>query len=142
MEIGNLTTRERSNEGKWFVAELYGSRQPFAVNILGSDSDRVQLYEREQFKRLQKDRKSENDVSDKLIDELLAGSEESVIVRMNGLRSVRLGKGDDFELLDEPLTMKGEALGDDEASYRRLITEIPAVKDFILKKSRERANFL
>ena len=143
MEIGNLATQKQSNEGKWFLAVLYGKKQPFAINILGSDSDSVKLYEREQFKKLQKERKGNDDVSDEVLDELLDSSDDAIVVRMNGLCSAKIGKGDDFELLEEePLTMNGQKLGNDEKSYRALIEAIPEVKKFVREKSNERINFL
>lgn len=142
MEIGNLSTKELSNEGKWFPVVLYGKKQEFAINILGSDCDTVKMYEREQFKKLQKDRKDNSEITDELLDEVLDGSDDAVVIRMNGLSSIKLGKGENFELIDEPLTMNGVTLGSDEKSYRLLIDSIPELKKFIREKSNARINFL
>lgn len=143
MEIGNLSTTDESNEGKWFVAELYGKRQPFAINILGADSDRVRNHQRKSVKKILKEQKNSSKLSDDQIDELLDAGDDEVIVRMNGLCSVKLGKGEAYELLpDEPLTMNGVTLTNDEPSYRALIEAIPAVKEFVNAKSKERSNFL
>ena len=143
MEIGNLITQELADEGKWFGAVLYGKKQPFAIKIYGSDSDRVQKFQREQFKKLQENRKDLEEMSDEVIEQVLESNIDSVVVRIGGLKSIKWNKfGDGFEFVDEPLTMNGKTLKDDEASYRELIDKIPDVKDFVNKKSGERSNFL
>lgn len=143
MEIGNLVTQKEANEGKWFPVILYGKRQNFAINIFGSDSDVIQKFQREQFKKLQENRKDLEEMSDDMIDELLSSNVDSVIARMNGLRSIKWEKfGVKWDFIDEPLTLNGKELKSDECSYRLLIESIPAVKDFVNKKSNERMNFL
>ncbi len=143
MEIGNLITQEVADEGKWFGVILYGKKQPFAIKIYGSDSDRLQKFQREQFKKLQENRKDLDEMSDEVIEQVLESNIDSVIVRIGGLKSIKWNKfGEGFEFIDEPVTMNGKTLKDDEASFRELIDKIPAVKDFVNKKSNERTNFL
>lgn len=143
MEIGNLVTSDNANEGKWFGVILYGKKQDFALKIYGSDSDIIQKFQREQFKKLQENRKDLEEMSDEVIDSVLASNEDSVIVRIGGISTIKWRKfGDGFDMLDEPVTLLGKTLKDDEESYRYLIDKIPAVKDFVNKKSNERTNFL
>lgn len=137
MDIGNLVTQDNANEGVWFQAVLYGRKQPFDVCILGADSDEVQKKMRDQLRKVKssmKDGKANfEDIDDETMDELLDSSDDNIVVRMNGLRTH--GK-------DEPLTMCGRELKNDVDSYRYIVEKIPDLKDFILKKSNERLNFL
>ena len=143
MEIGNLATADNANEGKWFGVILYGKKQDFALKIYGSDSDIIQKFQREQFKKLQENRKDLEEMSDEVIDSVLASNEDSVIARIGGISTIKWNKfGAGFDMLDEPVTLLGKTLKDDEESYRYLIDKIPAVKDFVNKKSNERTNFL
>lgn len=143
MEIGNLVTKETSDEGKWFGVVLYGKKQPFALKIYGSDSDIIQQFQKEQFKKLQENRKDLEEMSDEVIDSVLASNIDSVVVRLGGIKTIKWNKfGEGFEFVDEPVTLDGHTLKDDESSFRLLVEKIPAVKDFVNKKSNERTNFL
>lgn len=137
MNIGNLVTQDNANEGVWFQAVLYGRKQPFDIKIIGADSDTVQQYQREQIRKVKttmKGGKDINDIDDDTFEELLDSSDENVVNRINGLRTH--GK------VDEPLTLGEVTLGNDKESYTLLIEKIPAIKEFVLKKSNERLNFL
>lgn len=137
MNIGNLVTQDNANEGVWFQAVLYGRKQPFDIKVIGADSDTVQQYQKEQLRRVKasmKGGKAIDDIDDDEFEELLDSSDENIINRINGLRTH--GKP------EEPLTLGDVTLGNDRESYALLIEKIPALKEFVLKKSNERLNFL
>lgn len=137
MNIGNLVTQDNANEGVWFQAVLYGRKQPFDIKVIGADSDTVQQYQKEQLRRVKasmKGGKAIDDIDDDEFEELLDSSDENIINRINGLRTH--GKP------EEPLTLGDVTLGNDRESYALLIEKIPAIKEFVLKKSNERLNFL
>lgn len=137
MNIGNLVTQDNANEGVWFQAVLYGKKQPFDIKIIGADSDTVQQYQREQLRKVKstmKGGKDINDIDDDTFEELMDSSDDNIINRINGLRTH--GK------VDEPLTLDDVTLRNDKESYALLIEKIPAIKEFVLKKSNERLNFL
>lgn len=138
MNIENLVTQDNANEGVWFQTILYGKKQNFDIKIIGADSDTVQQYNKEQARKLKSTMKSVNaksidDIDDDTFEELLDSTDDNVVIRINGLRTH--GK-------DEPLTLGDVTLGNDEKSYRLLVEKIPAIKEFVLKKSNERLNFL
>ena len=130
MDLGKLVTKDKAVEGVWFQVELYGKKQPFEVKILGDDADRVRIYSREKLRgvKVEKDTTLEKAV----VDELLDSGDEDCLVRLCGIRS----------LDKEPLMLGKTELKCDEASYKLVLEKIPALRDFILAKSRERTNFL
>ena len=144
MDISNLTTSTNEQEGKWFQVELYGKKQPFALKILGNESDEVIFYQREQLKKLKEIGKEAEEMTDDEFTELLDAGEEAIITRIVGISSVRQkGKfNSEFELINEAVILDGKELKNDKTSYKTLVEKIPAIKDFILKKSRDRSNFL
>lgn len=132
MDLGKLATQDNANEGVWIQAVIYGKKQPFDIKILGADSDAVALFNRERLKSLKINSKNGIDVDDEAIDEILDNNDENVVIRIAGLRSRD----------KEPLMLNGIELQSDIRSYRLLVEKIPAVKDFIMKISNERTNFL
>lgn len=138
MNIANLATKDNSDNGVWFQAVLYGRKQNFDVKIIGSDSDVVQQYQREQVRKMKSTLKggkqSIEDIDDDIFEELLDSSDENVLIRINGLRT--------HNKHDEPLTIDDVTLTNDRDSYALAIEKIPELKQFVLKKSNERVNFL
>ena len=132
MDLGKLATQDNANEGVWVQAVIYGKKQPFDIKILGADSDAVALFNRERLKSLKINSKNGIDVDDDTIDEILDNNDDGVVVRMAGLRSRD----------KEPLILNGLELKSDTGSYKFLIEKVPAVKDFVMKISNERTNFL
>ena len=130
MELKNLATKDNADNGIWFQAVLYGEKQPFEIKILGNDADAVSKFTKDRLRKVKI--KQDNTIDGAMIDELIEGEEAGVLVRIAGLRSTD----------GEPLTLNGEELKDDVESYKKLIRAIPAVKEFVLEISRERANFL
>lgn len=132
MDLEKLATQDNANEGVWVQAIIYGKKQPFDIKILGADSDAVTLFNRERLKKLKINSKNGIDVDEDAIDEILDNNDENVVVRIAGLRSRD----------KEPLMLNGVELQSDARSYRLLVEKIPAVKDFVMKISNERTNFL
>lgn len=138
MDISNLVTQDNANEGVWFQLVLYGKKQNIDINIIGADSDIVQMFQREQIRRmksvLKKGKSNIEDIDDDTFDEMLDSSDDNVIIRINGLRV--------HNKHEEPLALGGITLGNDRKSYELFIEKIPEAKEFILRKSNERLNFL
>jgi hypothetical protein len=141
MELDNLVTQDNADAGVWTRAELYGQKQGFELNIRGNDSDAVQKFNREQVKKMRRNAGKEPD--DEAVDALLDTSDEAVLVRIAGIRGLQFDK--EHKAItghDDPVTLEGTELQNDQKSYRLLVAKIPAVKDFVLKISGDRANFL
>lgn len=138
MDIENLVTQDNANEGVWFQAILYGKKQNFDVKIIGADSDTVQQYQKEQARKMKstfKNGKSSiDDIDDETFEELLDSTDDNIVIRMNGLRT--------HNKHEEPLTIGDVTLENDKKSYTLILEKIPALKEFVLKKSNERLNFL
>lgn len=137
MDFSNLATKTNADLGKWFNVELYGERTELWLNILGADSDKVQKMQRAQFKKLSASSGNNKKMDDDTIDELLDADIDSVVCRIAGIAA-----GKDAPDKSEPVELNGKTLGNDEESFRYLITEIPAIKKFIVENSNERKNFL
>lgn len=138
MNIENLVTQDNANEGVWFQAIVYGKKQNLDIKIIGADSDVVQQYQREQARKLKSTLKngksSIEDIDEDTFEELLDSSDENIVIRINGLRT--------HNKPEEPLTIGNVTLGNDRKSYEFILEKIPALKEFVLKKSNERLNFL
>lgn len=137
MDISCLATKDKANEGVWFRVKLYGEEQPFEVKVLGDDADAVIKFNREKSRNKLNNIKVEDinnyqsEVAKSFLEEFMDNSDENALVRLAGIRS----------LDKEPLMLGDIELKCDEASYKLVIDKIPAIKDFILAKSRERSNF-
>jgi hypothetical protein len=148
MDISNLATKDSAEQGQWFRFEAYGKKWPFDLKILGADSDDVQKYNRkrlrsELFGKIQSgkfEEISEADYED--IDDL---SDESVLVRLADIRGYQYAPEDKKQRTRigyEPVMLFDRELKAERKDFQYLIDQIPAVKDFVLKVSGERTNFL
>ena len=149
MDLNKLVTQENSETGVWFPVELYGKPADFDLLILGDDSDIVQQHSRAKMKKLrglaEKEKKNKGEeFSDETIDEMLESSDEDIIVRIAGIRGwkVERKKSEIISRKEEPVTLNGKELGNNKESYKLLISKIPAIKEFVLGKARDRTNFL
>jgi hypothetical protein len=148
MEIDNLVTQDLSNEGVWTPVVLYGKPADFDLLILGDDSDIVQQYNRKSLKKLKKAIKSAKDgrdeFDDETIDEITDTNDEAVVIRIAGIRGWKVERKGSKEINREPeaVTLGGTELKNDAASYKLLITKVPALKEFVQKVARDRTNFL
>jgi hypothetical protein len=150
MELDNLVTQDNADTGVWTPVELYGKPADFDLLILGDDSDAVQQYSRKSLKKLKSvmgaaAKNKEPEFDDDTVDELADSTDESVLVRIAGIRGwkrERDKKGKAVNEAAEPVTLNGTELKNDKESYKLLISKIPAIKEFVLNKARDRTNFL
>lgn len=137
MDLGCLVTKDKADEGVWFQVKLYGKDQPFEVKILGDDADAVIKFTRNRSReklgklKLDKIENYQSEIAKSFFDGVLDYSDENALVRLAGIRAMD----------KEPLMLGNVELKCDEASYKLVIEKIPALKEFIIAKSRERSNF-
>jgi hypothetical protein len=149
MELNQFVTQDNADAGIWIPVELYGKKCDFDLLILGNDADKVQQHERKSLKKLKNvmseaSRNKDVEFNDDTIDELTDSNNEAVLVRIAGIRGWKVERKGAKEISRdaEDVTLNGEKLTSNEASYKLLITKIPAIKEFVLKVSRDRTNFL
>jgi hypothetical protein len=135
MDVTNLITQDNAETGVWARVELYGQKQDFELNILGDDSDAVQKFNRAQAKKMRLTG-GKSRIDDEAFDAVFELSEEGVLVRIAGIRGLQFDKKRKEAIGYEPVMLEGKE------SYRLLIEKIPAIKDFVLKISGDRTNFL
>jgi hypothetical protein len=148
MDISNLATKDNAEQGQWFRFEAYGNKWPFELKILGADSDAVQKYNRkrmrsELFGKIQAGKFEE--LNDADYEEMDGLSDESALVRLVDIRGYRYDPKDTRKrhpIGYEPVTLFDRELKTAREDFQYLIDQIPAVKDFVLEKSRLRENFL
>jgi hypothetical protein len=85
---------------------------------------------------------TKSDIDDETIDTVLELNNEGVLIRIAGIRGLQFDKKHKEIIGHEPVILEGRELKDDKESYRFLIEKIPAIKEFVLKISGERTNFL
>jgi hypothetical protein len=141
MDISGLATRDNAESGIWFTVELYGVERDFQLRIRGNDSDPVQKFTRDRLRK-SLERPQGKKVTDADISEVLELDEGNVLSRIAGIRGVKRDKKGEIVSYDDPVSLLGRELGDKEEDYRFLIEKIPAIKDFVLKISNDRACFL
>jgi hypothetical protein len=149
MEINQLVTQDNADSGVWTQVTLYDKPADFDLLILGDDSDAVQQHGRKSLKKLKSTigrsaQSKETEFDDETIDELADSGDEAVLVRIAGIRGWKVERkgGKEISREQEPVTLNGIELKNDQASFKLLISKIPAVKEFVLKVSRDRTNFL
>jgi hypothetical protein len=150
MDISHLVTQDNADNGVWTMVELYGREQDFELRILGNDSDAVQKFNREQVRKMRSNTRKE--LSDEIIDSAFELSIEGVLVRISGIRGLKFDEKHKEFLEYVPVVIKYEdketgeekerELKNDKESYQFLIEKIPALKEFVLKISGDRTNFL
>jgi hypothetical protein len=132
MELDALVTQDNSQTGIWREVQVYGKRWGFELCILGADADAVQKFNRNQMKEIRR-ATGNQELDDETVDRILDSNLENVLIRMVGIRSKEP---------DDGVILLGKPIENNDASYRFLLTKIPAIKDFVLKVSGERTNFL
>jgi hypothetical protein len=148
MTIDHLATKENSENGQWFRFSAFGKDWPFDLKILGADSDAVQKYNRQRLRselyaRIQAGKF--DDMTDEDYEAFDDLSDESVLVRLVDIRGYQYAPDDKKQRVRtgyEPVVLFGRELKADRKDFQYLIDQIPAVKDFVLEKSRRRENFL
>jgi hypothetical protein len=132
MELDQFSTKDKADSGVWTELVLYGKKTGIEICVLGNDSDAVQKFNREQMKKIRISA-GNTELDEAAVDTMLDSSDDGVLIRIAGIRSKKA---------DDPIVLLGKTIGGDEASLRFLIEKIPAVKDFVLKVSGTRTNFL
>jgi hypothetical protein len=133
MNLDQFSTKDSADSGVWTELVLYNKKTGVEICILGNDSDAVQKFNREQMKKIRLSTRQTGTLDDETADAVLDSGDDGVLVRIAGIRGKKA---------DDPVVLLGKTIGNDEASMRFLIEKIPAIKDFVLKYSGERANFL
>ena len=136
-DLSNFSIKENVEEGVVFPVKIKGQKLPIALRIYGSDSDVVKNFERQRIRKL--GIKPNKDIDDEILDELIETQDETVYVRIGGIYEYDWKKK---EVTDGKTILCGKELKNDKESYALLIEAIPDIKDFVLEKSNERANFL
>jgi hypothetical protein len=154
MNISNFATRDNSEQGQWLQVIVNGIKMPFDLKILGTDSDAVQKYNRQRlrsgvFGKVQAGKFDE--MTDEDYETLDDHSDEAVLVRLVDIRGYKYAPEDkkqrlpigyeDVNLFDHTIKATGNEKETRE-NFKFLIYHIPAIKDFVLEKSRQRENFL
>lgn len=139
-DLSAFATKDNADEGVILPVKIDGTKFPIALKIYGSDSDVVKDYERKQLRKIKLGKNGKTDIDEEVFEELLDSQDEAVILRIGGMWSYDWKK----EAVDEsdPVSFGETVLGCDKKSYRLLIEKIPAIKDWIMEKSNDRANFL
>lgn len=137
-DLSAFATKDNADEGVIFPVKIDGMKLPIALKIYGDDSDVVKQYDRNRLRKMEfgKDGKLDKEV----MEELLDSADESILIRIGGLWSYDWKK----EQVDEkdPVILNGQTLGCDKKSYKLLIENLPAIKDFVTEKAKDRVNFL
>ena len=138
-DLSGFATKDKADEGVIIPVKIDGQKLPLALKIYGSDSDVVKDYEKQKIRKLGLGKKGKKDLDEDDIDELLENQDEAVIIRIGGIY--------DYEWKKKTVTNAETKIGDkvltnDKESYALLIDKMPALKDWVMKESNERGNFL
>jgi len=139
-DLSGFATKDNADEGVVIPVKIDGTKFPIALKIFGSDSDVVKDYERKQLRKIKLGKNGKTDIDEEVFEELLDSQDEAVILRIGGLWSYDWKKGEVDE--SDPVRLGETVLGCDKKSYRLLIEKLPAMKDWVMEKSSDRANFL
>ena len=139
-DLSGFATKDNADEGVVIPVKIDGTKFPIALKIFGSDSDVVKDYERKQLRKIKLGKNGKTDIDEEVFEELLDSQDEGVLIRIGGLWSYDWKK----EAVDEsdPVKLGVTVLGCDKKSYKLLIEKLPAIKDWVMEKSNDRANFL
>lgn len=141
-DLSELFTKDNADSGVWVQFVSLGRKWNIDVKLLGNDSDAVQIYNRSKIKEMQKHINIAGgrsvDFDDDAMDSILENKEEEALVRFIGIR-----KHED----KSALSLNGQEIPTEktkecEKIYENILIGMPALKDFIMKESGERTNFL
>lgn len=138
-DLTGFATKDKADEGVIIPVKLDGQKLPLALKIYGSDSDVVREYEMQKIRKLGLGKKGKKELDDEDIEELLENQDEAVIIRIGGIYDYDWKKK---TTTDEDTVIDGKVLKNDKESYALLIDKMPALKDWVMKESNERGNFL
>lgn len=138
-DLSCFNTKDNADEGVIIPVKIDGQKLPLALRIYGSDSDVVRDYEKQKIRKLGIGKNGKKDINEDDIDELLENQDEAVIIRIGGIYDYDWKKKN---VTNEDTIIDGKVLKNDKESYALLIEKIPALKDWVMKESNERGNFL
>ena len=138
-DLSCFNTKDNADEGVIIPVKLDGQKLPLALRIYGSDSDVVREYEKQKIRKLGLGKKGKKEIDEDDIEELLENQDEAVIIRIGGIYDYDWKKKN---VTSEDTIIDGKVLKNDRESYALLIDKIPALKDWVMKESNERGNFL
>lgn len=139
-DLSAFATKDNADEGVVIPVKIDGTKFPIALKIFGSDSDVVKDYERSILRKINLGKNGKTDINEEDYEELLDSQDEGVLIRIGGLWSYNWKENKVDE--SDPVTLGDKTLGCDKKSYRLLIEKLPALKDWVMEKSKDRANFL
>ncbi len=139
-DLSGFATKKEADEGVVLPVKIKGKKLPLAIKLFGGDSDVVKEYERSKIRKLGLGKKGKNDLDDDDIDELLDSQDDAVLIRIGSVYSYDWDKEEIVK--DDPVELFGRVIENNKASYKFLIENIPALKEWILENSNERDNFL
>ncbi|SEP79970.1 hypothetical protein SAMN04487977_101462 [Treponema bryantii] len=137
-DLSAFATKDNADEGVVIPVKLEGRKLPIAVKVYGGDSDVVQEYENAKLRKFGFGKKDKDGLDDDDVTELLT-SIEGALIRIGGVWTYDWDKKD---VTDEPIVLNGKTIGCDKKSYTYLLEKIPALKEWVIKTSNERSNFL
>ena len=138
-DLSCFNTKDNADEGVIIPVKIDGQKLPLALKIYGSDSDVVRDYEKQKIRKLGLGKKGKKEIDEDDIEELLENQDEAVIIRIGGIYDYDWKKK---QTTNEDTIIDGKVLKNDKESYSLLIDKIPALKDWVMKESSERGNFL
>ena len=138
-DLSCFNTKDNADEGVIIPVKIEGQKLPLALKIYGSDSDVVRDYEKQKIRKLGLGKKGKKEIDEDDIEELLENQDEAVIIRIGGIYDYDWKKK---TVTNEDTIIDGKVLKNDKESYALLIDKIPALKDWVMKESNERGNFL
>ena len=139
-DISAFATKDNADEGVVLPVIIDGIKFPIALKIYGSDSDVVRNYDRKLLRKVRLGKDGSAEVKEEVFEELIDSQDDAVLIRIGGLWSYDWNKKKVVE--SDPVILDGKTLGCDKKSYALLIEKLPAIKDWVTKKSNDRTNFL
>jgi hypothetical protein len=141
MDLSTLATKDTADTGEWFTVELYGKEQDFQLKILGDDSDAVSDYLKGRIKKTA-NRTEKKKLTDEDIDDVVNMDKENVLVRLAGIRGLKRDEAGKIVSYDEPVVWEDREIKNTPTDYAFIIDNIPEIKTFVLRVSKDRTNFL
>ena len=139
-DLSAFATKELADEGVIIPVRIDGMKFPMAVKVYGDDSDVVKDFEKQRIRNLGLGKKGKTEVDEEDIDELLEHQDEAVVIRIGGIWTYDWKKK--AVVQNEPLELFGKTLGCNKESYEYLVEKMPAIKDWVLEKAKDRTYFL
>ena len=139
-DLSAFATKDNADEGVVIPVKIEGKKFPIALKIYGSDSDAVKDSERAKIRTIKFGKDGKANIDEEVFEELLDSQDDAILIRIGGLWSYDWKKEEVDE--NDPVTLGDKTLGCNRESYKLLIEKLPVLKDWIMEKSNDRANFL